>query len=60
MTISEADFDVLVTKAGLPLTPAQKAVLRDVYPTLQAIIARVTAPMPRESEPALIFPVEQH
>jgi hypothetical protein len=34
--------------------------LRDVYPTLQAIIARVTAPMPREAEPALIFPVGQH
>jgi hypothetical protein len=57
--ISKADFDVLVAKAGLPLSDAQKAEFRSVYPTLQAIIARVTAPMPREAEPALIFQVEQ-
>jgi hypothetical protein len=58
-TISEADFDVLVAKTGLPLSAAQRATLREVYPTFQAIIDRVSAPMPREAEPALIFPVEQ-
>jgi hypothetical protein len=57
--ISETDFDGLVAKAGLTLTADQKAVLREVYPTLQALIARVSAPMPREAEPALIFQVEQ-
>jgi hypothetical protein len=57
--LSEAEFDVLVAKAGLPLDAAQKATLRAVYPTLQAILARVTEPLPREAEPALIFPVEQ-
>jgi hypothetical protein len=58
--ISEADFDVLVGKSGLTLSPEQKATMRSVYPTLMALIARVSEPMPREAEPALIFPVEQH
>ena len=58
--VSEADFDVLVARSGLPLSDAQKATLRAVYPTFKALVDRVTAPLPREAEPALIFPVEQH
>jgi hypothetical protein len=58
--ISEADFEVLVARSGLPLSAEQKATLRAIYPTFQAIVARVTEPLPREAEPALIFPVEQH
>jgi hypothetical protein len=34
--------------------------LREVYPTLQAILACVTAPLPREAEPALIFLAEEY
>jgi len=37
------------------LSAEQKATLLAVYPTLAAMIARVTEPMPREAEPALIF-----
>jgi hypothetical protein len=54
-TISAADFDALIAETGLPLSDAQKAALLEVYPTLRAIIARVTAPLPREAEPAHIF-----
>jgi hypothetical protein len=53
--ISKEDFDVLAAQTGLPLSEAQKATLFAVYPTLQAMLARVTAPMPREAEPSLIF-----
>jgi hypothetical protein len=40
------------------LDAAQKAMLLHAYPMLEAMIARVTAPMPREAEPALIFHAE--
>jgi hypothetical protein len=53
--ISPEAFDALIAQTGLPLSAAQKAALLEVYPTLQAIIARVTAPMPREAEPGHIF-----
>jgi len=53
--LSPEAFDVLIAQTGLPLSEAQKATLLAVYPTLQAMIARVTAPMPREAEPGLIF-----
>jgi hypothetical protein len=52
---SKQEFDVLVAQTGLPLSEAQKATLLEVYPTLQALIACVTKPMPREAEPSLIF-----
>jgi hypothetical protein len=54
-TITPEAFDALVARTGLPLSDAQKATLLSVYPSLQAIIARVTAPLPREAEPGLIF-----
>jgi hypothetical protein len=53
--ITPAAFDTLIAQTGLPLSAEQKATLLAVYPTLQAIIARVTEPMPREAEPGVIF-----
>ena len=53
--MTQAEFDALIAQTGLPLSNEQKATLLAVYPTLQAIIARVTAPLPREAEPGLIF-----
>jgi len=53
--ISVEAFDTLSAQTGLPLSDAQKATLLAVYPTLQAMIARVSAPLPREAEPGLIF-----
>jgi hypothetical protein len=54
-TVTPEAFDALIAQTGLPLSDAQKATLLEVYPTLQAMIARVTAPLPREAEPGLIF-----
>jgi hypothetical protein len=56
--LTEAAFDSLVAQTGLPLNEAQKAMLREVYPMLAAMVERVTAPLPREAEPALIFHAE--
>jgi hypothetical protein len=54
-TITPEAFDALIAQTGLPLSDAQKATLLEVWPTLQAMIGRVTAPLPREAEPGLIF-----
>jgi hypothetical protein len=54
-TITPEAFDALIAQTGLPLSNEQKATLLAVYPTLQAMIARAAAPLPREAEPALIF-----
>lgn len=54
-SITPDAFDVLIAQTGLPLSDEQKATLLAVYPALLALIARVTAPLPREAEPGLIF-----
>jgi hypothetical protein len=53
--ISKAEFEVLVTQAGLPLSAAQKQEIHQAYALLEDMLARVNKPMPREAEPALIF-----
>ena len=57
--IDEAELAVLLTHAGLRLTPDQ---VREILPgaeLFRGMIARVNAPLPREAEPALTFDVEQ-
>ncbi len=49
------EFGVFFDKAGLPLSDTQKATLFQGWPLLQAIIARATAPLPREAEPSCVF-----
>ncbi|MBV9860275.1 MAG: hypothetical protein JO038_09265 [Alphaproteobacteria bacterium] len=53
--ISEDAFAVLVEQAGLPLTDQQRRTLYEAYGMVEAMLARVTEPLPREAEPALIF-----
>jgi hypothetical protein len=54
-SISEAEFEVMAKQTGIPLSAAQKAELYGAYWMLEAMIARVQTPMPREAEPAHIF-----
>ena len=54
-SISEAEFDVMVAQAGLPLSAEQKRTLHEVYWIMEAMIARVNQPMPLAAEPAHIF-----
>jgi hypothetical protein len=56
MTLQE--FGTFFDKAGLPLSPAQKAALFKVWPALQTMIGRATAPLPREAEPSVMFKPE--
>ena len=53
--ITEAEFAVLVKRAGLVLTDAQRAELYTGYGYVEAMIARVRTPRGREAEPAHIF-----
>jgi hypothetical protein len=55
MPLSPEDFGRMLDQTGLSLTDAQKSVLFDAYPMFQAMLARATAPLPREAEPAVIF-----
>jgi len=57
-SVSEAEFDVMVNQTGLPLNAKQKAEIYDNYWMLEAMIAKVTTPMPREIEPAHMFTAE--
>jgi len=54
-TITEAEFAVLVKRAGLTLTPAQQAELYKGYGYVEEMIARVRTPRGREAEPAHIY-----
>ena len=56
--ISEAEFEVLAKQTGLPLSAAQKAEIYGAYGILEALIARVQTPLPREAEPAHMFTAE--
>lgn len=53
--ITEAEFAVLVKRAGLTLTDAQRAELYKGYGYVEEMIARVRTPRGREAEPAHIF-----
>jgi hypothetical protein len=54
-SISEATFDALISNTGLPLSAEQKQALYEPYAILEAMVALVSKPMPREAEPSLIF-----
>jgi hypothetical protein len=55
LSITPEAFDALIAETGLSLSSEQKATLLAIYPTWRAMIDRVTAPLPREAEPGLIF-----
>ena len=45
-SVTEAEFDAMVKQTGMPLSAEQKATLYDAWWMIEAMIARVTAPMP--------------
>lgn len=49
------DFSNLVDQTGLGLTDHQKSVLYAAWPMFQAMMARATPQMPRETEPSVMF-----
>ncbi|WP_428660544.1 hypothetical protein [Reyranella sp.] len=58
-SIDEAGLKALLARAGLPHSPEQVKEILPGAEIIQRLIARVNAPLPRESEPALTFDVEQ-
>ncbi len=58
-TLPRADFEALVRRAGLDLTPTQIAELYEAWEFVEPMIERVrTAGRGREAEPAVIFRAE--
>ena len=57
--IDESELTVLLGRAGLKLTSDQVRALLPGAEIFSGLIARINAPLPRESEPALTFDVEQ-
>lgn len=52
-------FDALVTRAGIPLTPAQKAAIHAAWGGIEAMRKLVRSPAPApEAEPATTFSAE--
>lgn len=58
-SIDLATFATLLDQSGLRLTLEQIASVYEGYGYLEAMIARVNTPLPREAEPALIFRAEE-
>ncbi len=58
-SVSEADFAILVRRSGLPLDPAQRAVLYEVYGHFEAMCERVRQAgdglRDRGAEPSHVF-----
>ncbi len=48
-------LDFLIARAGLSLTPEQKAELKAAYPHVAAMAARVRKPRGRMAEPVLTY-----
>ena len=53
--IDDATLDFLLGRAGLSLTPAQKAELKSVYPGIAAMAERVRKPRGRMAELAHVY-----
>ena len=53
--LPRAAFDLLLARAGLTLTEAQKAELYGAYASLEPLCERLHAPLPLDVEPAVIF-----
>jgi hypothetical protein len=56
--IARAAFDLLLARAGLTLTEAQKAEIYGAYASLEMLCERLHAPLPVEAEPATIFTLD--
>lgn len=53
--ISDEALDFLLSRAGLTLSPEQKADLKSVYAGVAAMAVRVRQPRGRMAEPALTY-----
>ena len=57
--IDEAELKAMLVRAGLTLPPDQVRAILPGAEIFRRMIERVSAPLPREAEPALTFDVEQ-
>lgn len=55
--LSQAEFEVLAARTGIPFSEPQKATLRECLALLDGFAERVSLPFPRAAEPALTLSV---
>jgi hypothetical protein len=53
--LTDAALDLLLARAGLDLTPAEKAELKTIWPGIAAMAERVRKPRGIMAEPALTY-----
>jgi hypothetical protein len=53
--LPRAGFDLLLARAGLTLSEAQKAELYIAYASLEMLCERLHEPLPLDAEPAVMF-----
>lgn len=58
-SLTEAEFEILVRRAGLTMGAEQRRVLHGVYGHVEAMLERVRTPRDRSAEPAHIFKPDQ-
>ncbi len=58
--MTQAELQDIAVRSGLTLTADTQQELLGVMGILEGMIARVSRPKPRESEPAVIFVPDQH
>ena len=57
--ITEAELEAMLARAGIPLSPAQRAGILPALPGLAAMQALIRTPLPgAEEEPATTFSAE--
>jgi hypothetical protein len=57
--ISEAEFDMLVRRAGLTLTARQRGEIYRAYGTIESLTERLRQPRAVENEPATIVTLDK-
>lgn len=53
--MTDAEFDLVLRRAGLALDPGQRAALLEAAPKFEAMLARVRTPRDRSAEPSHVF-----
>ena len=56
--LTQNEFDALAARTGIPFTDAQKALLREALPFIDAFTERTSKAFPRAAEPALTLSLE--
>lgn len=58
MPITDAEFNVLAARTGIPFSDAQRKMIHGALPVIDCFVELTSKPMPRAAEPMLTLSVE--